>query len=178
MADKKKELNLIPEDQRVTSLRTKLLPFIFALIAVGAALGGFALLKAAVIAQNEALKKVNIELDSQTLLWQRLEPIGSAIKSVKSKKITYNQNSSKYSGLDKKLDKIRSLLPAGISLSSLDVDNDGNVNLSGQSDQADIVYQYINVLKEQKEIKNFSLSSISKTGLNYNFTLKFILTLK
>lgn len=175
---KKEQINLIPEDQRVSSLRDKLAPIFIALVIIGIQLGIFVFLRVSIFAQNEALKKANADLDSQTPVWQQLEPIASAIKNIQAKKLTYDQTSAKYSGLDKKLDEIRSLLPEGVSLDTMDINNDGKVAIVGESVSADTAYQYYNVLKEQKEISNLSLESISKTNSEYNFNLKFTINLK
>ena len=175
---KKEQINLIPEDQRVSSFRGKLTPILIALVIVGIELGVFVFLRASIFAQNEALKKVNADLDSQTPVWQKLEPVASAIKSIQAKKITYDQTSAKYLGMDKKLDKVRSLLPEGVSLNTLDIDNEGNVAVVGKSVSADNAYQYYNVLKEQKDIRALSFESISKISSDYSFNLKFTISLK
>ncbi len=175
---KKEQINLIPEEQRVSSLSSKLTPIIIALIIIGLELGVFAFFRVSVFAQNESLKKVNADLESQTPIWQQLEPIASAIKNIQAKKLTYTQTTTKYVGMDKKLDKIRNLMPKDVSLNTLDIDNEGKVAVVGKSVSADSAYQYYNVLKEQKEISNLSFESISKTKSEYSFSLKFTITLK
>ena len=175
---KKEQINLIPEDQRVTSLGSKVAPLLVAGVIIALQFGVFAFLKVTVFAQDAVLKKVSTELESQTPVWQKLEPIASAIKNIQAKKTTYDQTSSQYTGLDKKLDKIRDLFPEGVSLSVLNINNEGKVAITGRSVSADSAYQFYNVLKEQKEISALSFESISKTSSEYTFTLEFNINMK
>lgn len=175
---KKEQINLIPEEQRVISLGNKLTPLLIAIVIIALEFGAFAFLRATIFAQDAALKKVSTDLESQTPVWQKLEPIASAIKTIQAKKTTYDQTSSQYTGLDKKLDKIRDLFPEGVSLNVLNINNEGKVAITGRSVSADSAYQFYNVLKEQKEISSLSFESISKTSSEYTFTLEFNINLK
>lgn len=178
LGKKEKSINLIPEDQREGSTGAKFTPLlIFAVIIVLELLLflGLVLLSAS---NSNRIKKLETDIANETSIWQTNEPTATLIKSIKTKKTSYDQAVLKYSGMDKKLEKIRSSLPEGVSLTTLALTNEGKVALTGKSQNPDDAYQYYDILTKEKEVTSVSLDSVSKSGSDYLFTINFVLKTK
>lgn len=128
--------------------------------------------------QKTKLNNLKEEVNTKTTAWQVFEPVARSLKSITEKNQVVVSAHAKYAGLDKKLDKVRGLLPEGVSLSTLTVNNQGKTVISGQSSSAAVVYQFYEILKKDSEIKDPLLDSLAKSSTDYTFNISLSLITK
>ncbi len=128
--------------------------------------------------QQLSLNQIKNEIEKKMQDWQAMAAVGTQVKNISAKDQIISQTNTKYSGLDEKLDKIRGLLPQGVSLVTLSLDSTGKVVLAGKSADAAVVYQFYELLKADKEIKTPVLSSLGKKTEDYDFNITFTLVAK
>lgn len=122
--------------------------------------------------QIDAVKK---QQQDQTTIWQKSATMATNVKTVVAKNTLYQTDLKSFSGLDTKLDKIRSLIPDGVTIGQIALDNKGKTSLSAQSAQAADGYQLVTVLQMNPALSNVNLDSISKQAGNYQFTITFLI---
>src|SRR5690554_3526698 len=123
---KKKSLDLLTEEEEsVKSSANKLLVFfIFAGIIVLelAIFGVFTILS---LGDKNKLEELKAQVEAESQSRSNFITLAQDIKNVKNKLQNYDQNSSKYFVLSKKLEKLVSLVPTNLTLLSFNINNDG-----------------------------------------------------
>lgn len=171
---KKKELDLLTAEEIGDSTSNKFLPIIIFGIINLLVFAIFLVVLITNLASQNNLDK--IKKDNQTKLsqWRTYSTLANQVKSIQSKDAEYQKFISEYSGLDKKIDKIRSVLPQGVYLTNLTINNLGKVSLSGTAANPDEAYQFRDTLLKDKGFSTVALDAVAKTGSNYTFTITFL----
>lgn len=128
--------------------------------------------------QKVSLNNLNKEVSDKTAAWQALQGLATDVKNINGKDQIVVATTKKYSDFQKNLNRIRDLLPEGVVLDSLTINNEGKAVITGTSADAAVVYQFHEVLKEQEDVVNPVLDSLSKTGEDYNFNISLNLVSK
>lgn len=130
------------------------------------------------LAQKFRLNNIKDDLASKITAWQALEAVGTQVKTIEAKNQVITSTNTKYGDLDKKLNKVRELLPQGTSLSTLTINNSGKTVISGKATEAAVVYQFYEVLKKDPEVSLVTLDSLSKASSDYTFNISLTVTPK
>lgn len=128
--------------------------------------------------QKLRLDKLKEDIAAKTQEWQTLESVGTDIKKITGKNQVITQSQAKYSGLDKRIDKLRESLPEGLSLTTLTIDNQGKTFLAGKASQPDIVYQFQELLKKDSNFLNPTIDSLAKATTEYTFNISLTINIK
>lgn len=170
---KKKELDLLNADEVAKSPTQKFVPFVFAGLTIVAVLALYGFVFMANIAAQGGLDKAKEDVNSKTAQWQTFKETATNIKDIQTKYSQYIKFVSTYSLLDKKIEKLKKILPKGVYLTNLTIDNAGKTVLSGSSAIPEDVYQFRDVLLSDKEISAVTLTAVAKSGLSYTFSIGF-----
>jgi Tfp pilus assembly protein PilN len=171
-------IDLLKDEEKVkSSSQRKLVVTLCVIVLLAIAMVSFGLF-AFNLAQKIRLNNVKEEVNSKITAWQALEPVGTSLKTISAKNQVITTTNSKYAGLEKRLDKIRGLLPSGTSLTTLTIAHDGKAVLSGNSSEADSIYQFYELLKKESDITNPTLTSLAKSSTDYTFNISLTLTTK
>lgn len=171
-------IDLLKDEQKVKSSSQKKLTVIICvlvLLLIGLISAG---LFSYNLSQKIQLNKRKNEIKTKIAAWQVLEPVGSNLKIIAEKDKVLSQTETKYAALDKKIDKIRELLPQGISFTNLTINNQGKVVITAKASEVDIIYQFYNLLKNEKDVTQPTLDSLTKSTSEYSFSISLILTTK
>lgn len=172
---KNSSIDLLKEGDSGQSSNKNFVYFLaFGLIVI-AQIGLFAFLFVVNLNAKNNLAKITTEIGQETANWQALEPLASQIKTIKEKGSAYDTFVSKYSGLNTRLEKLTSLTPQGVSVISLNINNDGETVFRGSSVEPALTYQFYENLKADKQVSLLKLDTMQKTGLSYTFDLSFTL---
>jgi Tfp pilus assembly protein PilN len=114
----------------------------------------------------------NQELELQKK-WNKFSAIATDVKQVKTKLGFYQSFNTTHSGLDKRLEKIASLVPDGVLINTITMNNKGKTTLMGTAEKPEDAYQMEAVIKETSGVSLVNLSSVSKKGSNYSFDINF-----
>ncbi len=175
---KKKELDLLNADEVAKSPKQKLIPFILAAVVIILAIGVFVVIFIANFVAQRGLVEAKEEVSNKTLEWQKYKEIATNIKDIQTKSALHTKFVSTYSSLDKKIDKLKSLLPQGVFLTNLTIDNSGKTVVTGASNIPEDAYQFRDVLLSEKDVKDVLLTSVAKTGVLYTFSIDFVINTK
>lgn len=130
------------------------------------------------LSQKIRLSNLKKEVDTKVAAWQVLEPVGTNLKIISEKNKVVTQAETKYAGLDLKINKIREVLPQGISFTNLTINNQGKVAISGKATDVGVIYQFYDLLKKEKSISKPTLDSLAKSTSEYTFSISLTLTTK
>lgn len=172
----KESINLIPEEEREKSISSQLVPVAIFITIILIELGIFGFLIFLNNTSENAIADTKQQIGTQTLVWQKYEPVATTLKTISTKKVFYDQKSITFVGLDNKLDVIRNDIPQGISYNTLNVNLTGKTVINGKAADPKVIYQYYNELLSKSNYKLVTLNSVSKSGLNYTFDLSFTLS--
>ena len=175
---KKNELDLLSADEVVQSPSQKFIPFVLAGLVIIVVLGIYLVVFLANLFAQGGLNTAKADVASKTAQWQHYKQTATDIKGIQSTFTQYKTFVTTYSSLDKKIQKLQSVLPQGVHLTNLTIDNVGTTVISGGSAIPEDAYQFRDVLQADKEISGVTLTTVAKTGLGYTFTLNFVITTK
>ena len=130
------------------------------------------------LTQKIRLSGLKKEVDTKITAWQALEPVSTNIKTISQKNLIISQTDSKYPSLDRKLDKLRGLLPEGTVLNTLTINNQGKISIVGKASGAGTVYQFYELLKKDDQVTTPVLESLAKGTSDYTFTISLNLATK
>ncbi len=175
---KKKELDLLNADEVAQSSKQKIVPFILTAIVIAFVIGIYVVVFITNIAAQGGLNEAKEEVSKRTVEWQKYKELATDIKDVQSKSALHTKFVTTYSSLDKKIDKLKSILPQGVYLTNLTIDNSGKTVVTGASNIPEDAYQFRDVLLSEKDVKDVLLTSVAKTGVLYTFSIDFVINTK
>ena len=111
---KKKELDLLNADEVAQSSKQKIVPFILTAIVIAFVIGIYVVVFITNIAAQGGLNEAKEEVSKRTVEWQKYKELATDIKDVQSKSALHTKFVTTYSSLDKKIDKLKSILPQGV----------------------------------------------------------------
>lgn len=170
---KKKELDLLTAEEVAKSPRQKLFPFFVAGLFILISLGIFVFVLILNLTAQASLASAKAEVTKKTTEWNQYKDVATNIKEILAKQTAHQTFEASYSSLDGKLDKLKSLLPEGVYLTNLTIDNTGKSTLTGASGLPENAYQFRDVLLQTKEVSEVNLTTVSKAGNVYTFTINF-----
>jgi len=178
LKSKKKSLDLLTaEEESVKSSGNKFLiiSIFSAIVTVELIIYGvFTLLS---LSDRSKLREIKTQVEAESQSGSNLVTLATDIKNIKNKLTTYDQKIAGYI-IDKKLEKIASLLPSTVNLLSLNINEAGKVLLKSETPEPESGYQFYEVLKADKEITTLTLDSVTKVGDKYNFDMTFTVLTK
>ena len=174
---KQGSIDLLKDEEKIKSNSQKKVVFTICVVLLLAS----SLLSAAVFAysltQKIRLNNLKKEVDTKIVAWQALEPVSTSIKTISQKNLVISQTSTKYPSLDVKLNKLRDLMPAGTSISTLTLNNQGKLVIAGKATSAAVVYQFYELLKKDAQVTSPVLESLAKST-DYTFSISLNLETK
>lgn len=175
---KKKELDLLTSEEIGASSSQKFLPIIILGVVNILFLGVYLVLFLLGLGSQNSLSTAKEQTQSKESQWQTYSNLANQVKSIQSKASDHQKFLAAYSGLNTKIDKIRSVLPQGVYLTNLTINSLGKTSLSGLAANPDEAYQFRDVLLKDKDFSTVSLDAVAKTGANYTFTITFLVSSK
>lgn len=170
---KKQSIDLLSEKDTATTT-SSLLPIV---IGAGLIILLQAIASGAIFVLNYSTKNqidyVKIQEQQDNASWQQLSTLATKVKTIIAKDNIYQTDLKAFSGLDTKLGKIRSLIPDGVTIDQITLDNKGKTTLSAHSAQAADGYQLATVVEKNSDLSNVSLDGVNKQGGSYKFTITF-----
>lgn len=173
---KKQTIDLLP-DKNAPKAGLKPLPIIIgaiAIIAIQVAAAAF-LFFANLTTQNQ-VAEAKKQIQTQTQIWQQYAQLATTTKAISAKNAIYDKDVAAFAGLDIKLDKIRSLIPNGVTIDQISLNNKGTTTLNAHSANPADGYQLATVVQSNPNLKKVSLDGVTKSGTFYQFIITFLIT--
>lgn len=173
----REDINLIPENQQEVkvSKNRKGITIFVVLVTVFVIL-----LFAAVFVQKQLAlaqkKKIENDRKTQLSIWEKEASSAAEILATKTKLTKLKNLTEAQANLEGKLASLADSTPAKVQITNLALDAQGKAQVVGRGANAAAVYQYIEVLKSEKELfSQVNLTSISKKeeGSQVEFTVTF-----
>ncbi|HEY5600600.1 MAG TPA: PilN domain-containing protein [Patescibacteria group bacterium] len=172
---KKPDINLLPEGDVATHIAKG--PIIFSLVLLLGALGIYAGLTFFHSLQVNQINSLTLEVQNfEEVEKQEVFNTAKLLAQTKKTLVDYKNFSQTYFDVGKKLTEFESVVPAQVQLTSLILQNDGKVTLTGVGPNPEVVEAMVTELRNQKEkFENVSVISVAKNLNGYVFSLSFSL---
>ena len=168
---KNKDINLIPESERVASF-SSVFPILvfFGLVVVGIlVLAGF-VFSLKVGAQSET-QKLDTVLRQKNNEWQKVASSAASLSSIKNKITAYESFRNQYPLPTIYIETIKKFLPSSVTLVTLDLDNKGVSLMQVKVKEAAVAYQLVEVMNKEKRFSNVKLVSVNKPAEEDGYTV-------
>jgi len=175
-AKKNKDINLIPESERIVNLSSTFpILLIFGLIVVGSIVLGVIVFSLKLASQVEA-EKLESNLNQKNQEWQQVASAAASLSSIKNKITAFESFKAGYPSPTIYTEAVERVLPSNVTLILLDLDNTGKGSMQVSTAEAAVAYQLVEVLAKAENFSNVKLESITKAseeeGYTVNLTFK------
>jgi len=175
---KNQSIELLTPEESQQSLGNKYFIVILCIVAIVSELALFGVISLLNLSSKAKIASLTDDENSQLQTLQSLKQVTTDIAAVKNKIKNYDTLVAKYTGIDKKLQKLTAIIPTDVNLLSLDVGVGGKTLLKGVAVNINDGYEFYENLLSSTEVSNVSLDSISKSALGYTFDLSFLINAK
>ena len=161
---KEKNINLIPKEQAETAFSKKdlVVPILIPVLTIGIIVLVFASLFT--LEQREVGKAKDLEqkITEKITQWQKFSDEAKVVKKIGVALGLYKEGVEQSKFLGTSTRKVRNAIPTQVKLTKYSVDEEGNVSISGISQNPTSIFQLFEKLKKQEEdFSNVELHSIS-----------------
>ena len=150
---KEKNINLIPKEQAEAAFSKKdlVIPILIPVLTIGIIVLVFASLFTLEQRETGKAKDLEQKINEKITQWQKFSDEAKVVKKIGVALGLYKEGVEQSKFLGNSTRKVRTVIPARVKLTKYSVDEEGNVSISGISQNPTSIFQLFEKLKKQEE---------------------------